>query len=154
MKASANQATERVKDLQEQLKRAEAEKEKRDRDQQQPQVSDSDRLELASARQLLSRRAFSFNRLIADLEHYVPKQARLTGLKLDKIAPLGQPITAAIEVKALGQSAAQMTEMMEMVEKSGGLFAVRQSTQEALQDTGEVPFTLNLIYDPARGEGQ
>jgi len=43
---------------------------------------------------------------------------------------------------------------MEMVEKSGGLFAIRQSTQEASQDTSEVPFTLILAYSPDRGEAQ
>jgi hypothetical protein len=103
---------------------------------------------------LLERRAFSFNHLMAELEHYVPKQARLIGLKIEKITPLGQPMVATVEVKAIGQSAEQMTEMMEKVEKSGGLFAIRQSTQEASQDTSEVPFTLILVYSPERGEAQ
>ncbi|MEN3333794.1 MAG: hypothetical protein V7641_3159 [Blastocatellia bacterium] len=152
--AKANSVAVRVRDAQDRLDKANQENEKNAHAQQQPVISDIDRLELAAARQLLERRAFSFNRLVAELEHYVPKQARLTGLKIEKIAPLGQPLTATVEVKALGQDAAQMTEMMEKVEKSGGLFAVRQSTQEASQDTNEVPFTLVLVYDPARGVAQ
>jgi hypothetical protein len=152
--ARANTLHTRVKDLQDQLDKVRRDKEKADRDQQQPPVTDLDRLELASARQLLERRAFSFNRLISDLERYVPKKARLVGLKLDKIAPPGEPVSASVEVKALGQTAAQMTEMMEAVEKSGGLLTIRQSTQDAIQENGEVPFSLVLIYNPARGEPQ
>ena len=46
-----------------------------------------------------------------------------------------------------------MTEMMEKVEKSG-VFAIRQSTQEASQDSSDVPFTLVLAYTPGGGEAQ
>lgn len=152
--AKANSAAVRVRDAQERLDKARHDSEARAHEQQPPPVTDLDRIELASARQLLERRAFSFNRLMVDIEHYVPKDARVLSLKLEKIAPLGQPITAHVEVKALGKTTAQMTQMMEKVEKSGGLFAIRQSMQEATQDTGEVGFTLNLLYSPAEGEAQ
>lgn len=152
--AKADSATMRARDAQERLDKARQANEAKAHEQQPPPVSDMDRLELASARQLLTSRAFSFNRLVADLEPYVPKSARLMGLKADKIAPLGQPITASVEIKALGQTAAAMTEMMEKLEKSGGVFIVRQSTQEATQDTTEVPFTLVLTYTPGGGAAQ
>jgi hypothetical protein len=152
--AKANSAALRVRDAQERLDKAGQENEKNAQAQQQLPINDAERLELASARQLLARRAFSFNHLIADLEPYVPKQARLTGLKIEKIAPLGQPISANVEIKAIGESPAQMTEMMEKIEKSGGRFAIRQSTQEALQETNEVPFTLVVDYSPEREGGQ
>ncbi|HKP13653.1 MAG TPA: hypothetical protein VJZ91_16150 [Blastocatellia bacterium] len=152
--AKANSAAMRARDAQERLDKTRQESEAKAQEQQPPPVSDGDRLELASARQLLASRAFSFNRLVADLEHYVPKPARLIGLKVEKVAPIGQPISANVEVKALGQSAAAMTEMMERIEKSGGLFAIRQSTQEASQDSSEVPFTLVLTYTPGGGEAQ
>ena len=144
----------RVRDARDRLESARQENQKNTKAQEQPPISDTDRLELASARQLLARRAFSINRVMADLEHYVPKDAKLVGLKVEKVAPLGQPITAAIEVKAIGKTPAQLTEMMEKIEKSGGVFAIRQSTQEASQDTSEVPFTLVLVYTPGGGEGQ
>ena len=60
----------------------------------------------------------------------------------------------ADRVQPDAELANQMTEMMEKLEKSGGLFAVRQSTQEALQENGEIGFTLNLSYTPAGGEAQ
>lgn len=152
--AKANSVALRVRDAQEQLDKAHQESQNKVQEQQPPPITDIDRLELASARQLLERRAFSFNRLMNELEHYVPKEARLTGLKIEKLAPVGQSITARIEVKAMAKTPAQMTEMMEKLEKSGGLFAVRQSTQEALQENGEIGFTLNLSYTPAGGEAQ
>lgn len=150
----ANVATTNARDAQARLDKARADSEKNKQDQQQPPISDLERMQLATARQLLERRAFSFNHVLAEIEPYVPKESRLTSLKIEKVAPLGQAITANIEVKALGKTPAQMTEMMEKVEKSGGLFVIRQSTQEALQDTGEVPFSLNLIYTPGGGEAQ
>ena len=150
----ANVAATNVRDAQARLDKAHLDSEQKVAEQQQPTVSDFERLQLASARQLLERRAFSFNHILADIEPYVPKDSRLLSLKIEKIAPLGQAITANVEVKALGKTSAQMTEMMEKVEKSGGRFAIRQSTQEAVQDTGEVPFTLLLTYIPEGGEGQ
>ena len=152
--ARADSLAVRVRDARDRLESARQENQKNIKAQEQPPISEVDRLELAAARQLLARRAFSINRVMADLEHYVPKDARLVGLKVEKVAPLGQPIIAAIEVKAIGKTPAQLTEMMEKIEKSGGLFAIRQSTQEASQDTSEVPFTLVLVYTPGGGEAQ
>ena len=152
--AKADTTALRVRDAQERLDKAQQENSNRAQALQPTPVSDAERLELASARQLLERRAFSFNRLMAALEHYVPKTARLVGLKIEKIAPIGQPITANVEVKAIWQTSAAMTEMMEKIEKSGGVFAIRQSTQEASQDSSEVPFTLLLAYTPGGGEAQ
>src|SRR2546423_8532971 len=152
--ARADSLAVRVRDARDRLDRAHQENQKNVKAQEQPPVSDLDRLELASARQLLARRAFSMNRVMADLEHFVPKDARLVGLKVEKVAPLGQPISASVEVKAVGKTPAQMTEMMEKIEKSGGVFAIHQSTQEASQETSEVPFTLVLVYTPGGGEAQ
>jgi predicted Holliday junction resolvase-like endonuclease len=154
VKAKADSTALRVRDAQDRLDKARQDSQKTAQAEQQPPINDAERLELASARQLLARRAFSMNRLMAELEHYVPKDARLIGVKIEKLAPLGQPISASVEVKAIGKTAAQMTEMMEKVEKSGGLFSIRQSTQEASQETTEVPFTLILAYSPAGGEAQ
>jgi hypothetical protein len=152
--AKADRINLNIKDLQGQVTQAKLEQERRSHDQKPPEVTDQDRIELASARQLLDRKSFSWNKVIAEIERYVPKFARVTGLKIDEIANLGQDDIANIEIKVIGQTPAQMTEMMEMIEKSGGLFAIRQSNQDAPDESGEVPFTLNLIYSPSRGASQ
>lgn len=152
--AKADRINLNIKDLQGQVEMARLERERRSREQKPPEVTDQDRIELASARQLLERKSFSWNKVIAEIERYIPKNSRVFGLKIDEIANLGQDDIANIEIKVIGQTPAQMTEMMEMIEKSGGLFAIRQSNQDAPDDTGEVPFTLNLIYSPSRGAAQ
>ena len=152
--AKADRINLNIKDLQGQVEMAKLERERREREQKPPDVTDQDRIELASARQLLERKSFSWNRVMSEIERYIPKEARVAGLKIEEIANLGQMDVANIEIKMLGKSPAQMTEMMEMLEKSGGLFAIRQSNQDAPDESGEAPFTLALIYSPSRGAAQ
>jgi hypothetical protein len=63
-------------------------------------------------------------------------------------------VEARVEIKAIGTTAAEMTEMMANLEKSGGLFAVGNTGQETMTENGETPFTLTLTYNPARGGGR
>ena len=152
--AKADRIESQIKDLQVQVEQARLENERRGREQQQPEVKEQDRMELAAARHLLERKSFSWNRMISDIELFIPKDARVSGVKADEIVNPGQGVIADVEIKVLGRSPSQMTEMMERLEKSGGLFAVSQSNQDAPSDTGEVPFTLKLIYSPSRGAAQ
>jgi len=152
--AKADRVAARIKSQHDEVERLRVEREKREHEQQPPDVKEQDRLELAAARQLIARRAFNWNRMITDMERYVPKQARITGLKLEQVAPLGQSLSATVELKALGKSPGQMTEMMEALERSGGLFAVRQTTQDAPDESGGIPFTIHLVYSPSRGAEQ
>lgn len=122
--------------------------------QQKVFISDEQRLQLASARQLIQRKSFSWNRMLSDLEGYVPKTTRIMSIKVDEIANGGEGVEARVEVKAIGTTAAEMTEMMANLEKSGGLFAVGNTGQETMTENGETPFTLTLTYNPARGGGR
>jgi Tfp pilus assembly protein PilN len=91
--------------------------------------------------------------MISDLEGYVPKNTRIMSIKVDEIANAGEGVAARVEVKAIGTTAAEMTEMMANLEKSGGLFVVGNTGQETMTENGETPFTLSLAYNP-RGGGQ
>ena len=122
--------------------------------QQKVFISEEQKLQLASARQLIQRKSFSWNRMISDLEGYVPKNTRIMSIKVDEIANVGEGVEARVEVKAIGTTAAEMTEMMANLEKSGGLFAVGNTGQETMTENGETPFTLALTYNPARGGGR
>ncbi len=122
--------------------------------QQKIFISEEQKLQLASARQLIQRKAFSWNRMISDLEGYVPKNTRIMSIKVDEIANAGEGVEARIEVKAIGTTAAEMTEMMANLEKSGGLFAVGNTGQETMTEQGETPFMLTLTYNPPRGGAQ
>jgi Tfp pilus assembly protein PilN len=122
--------------------------------QQKIFISEEQKLQLASARQLIQRKSFSWNRMLSDLEGYVPKTTRIMSIKVDEIANGGEGVEARVEVKAIGTTAAEMTEMMANLEKSGGLFAVGNTGQETMTENGETPFTLTLTYNPARGGGR
>lgn len=152
--AKADRVNLNIKDMQGQVVMAKQERERRELEQKPPDVTDQDRIELASARQLLERKSFSWNKVMSTIERYIPKDARVAGVKVDEVAKLGQDDMANIEIKVIGKSPSQMTEMMEMLEKSGGLFAISQSSQDAVDENGEVPFTLALIYSPSRGVAQ
>src|SRR5215467_8391974 len=135
---------------------AEVEKTKQDeelRRQKEPKVvlSPKEQIVIASARQLISRKAFSWNRMMTDIEKYVPTDTRITGIKVNAIRVSGGGPEADLEVKALGRTAAQLTLSMASFQKSGEVFGVGEVEQGPLTESGEVPFTLILQYRPARG---
>jgi Tfp pilus assembly protein PilN len=116
-------------------------------------ITEQETMELASARMLILQRSFVWNRMISDLEQLVPHQARISAIKVEGVSE-SEGGMARLQVKAVGGTAAQMTEMMTNVEQSGGLFATSQADQDAVTETGEIPFTLQLTYKPARGRAQ
>ena len=69
-------------------------------------------------------------------------------IKVNEILESTDGAAAAIEIKAIGKTPAQMTEMMAKLNDSKGLFTLGQSTQEQITDANEVPFTINATYSP------
>ena len=130
------------------------EQERKKHAQQKIVVTEHQAMELAAARQLIQRRVFSWNRMIGDIEEYVPKNARILSVKVDEILNTAEEVSARVQVKAIGTTPNEMTEMMLSLEKSGGLFVVGEAGQDPTTDSGETPFTLNLIYTPRRGNAQ
>lgn len=130
-----------------------AEREKRESEQVKTVITEQEALELASARRLILEKSFSWNRMIAELEQIVPHEARISTIKVTGISD-AEGVVTNVQVKALGATAAQMTEMMSNVAKSGGMFVVLQADQEATAETGETPFTLELTYTQTRGDAQ
>ena len=116
-------------------------------------LSEQEAVELASARQLIANKSFSWNKLIADIERFVPNHTKIMSIQVTETSTESGSVVAQVEIKAVGQASGQLTEMMENLEKSGGLFEVRSFGQEAVADTGEVPFALRVTYLPNRGEG-
>jgi hypothetical protein len=133
---------------------ANREQERRKREQQKIVLTEQQALQLASARQLLQRKVFSWNRMIGDIEEYVPKNTRIMSIKVEEIINTTEEVTARVQVKALGTTPDELTAMMSNLEKSGGLFIVGETGQEAPAESGETPFTINLVYRPSRGDAQ
>lgn len=142
-------------DSQKQLvKEATDDLERRKKAQVKVVVTEPQAIELAAARQLIQRKVFSWNRMLSDIEEYVPKNTRIVSIKVEEIANTTYEAIARVQVKAIGTTAGEMTEMMVSLEKSAGLFEVGETGQEATTENGETPFTLNLTYRPRRGNPQ
>jgi hypothetical protein len=135
-------------------KEAARKEEERKRRSQQVVLPERDALQLAAARQLIAQKKFSWNRLVTDIENYLPKKARILSIRISEVYDVGEGVRGTIEVKGAGATSAEMTEMMTSLEKSGGVFQIEQASQDATSDNGEVPFSLRLIYTPSRGETQ
>jgi hypothetical protein len=130
---------------------AKTEQERRRNSEQKIVATEQQAVQLAGARQLIQLKTFSWNRMIGEIEGYIPNKTRIMSIKVEEIASEGDQLMAAVQVKALGTTPAEMTEMMIALEKSGGLFTVGETGQDATVESGETPFTLNLIYKPSRG---
>lgn len=152
--AKQTEIIQRMEGQKQALKDATEEEERRKQLQQKTVLTEQQAIQLASARQLINKKMFSWNRMIGDIEEYVPKKARIMSIKVDEIGGAGQDVVASIRVKALGTTPAEMTEMMSNLENSGGRFIVGETGQDATVESGETPFTLNLIYKPFRGDAK
>jgi hypothetical protein len=130
---------------------AKLEQERRSQSEQKIVATEQQAVQLAGARQLIQLKTFSWNRMIGEIEGFIPNKTRIMSIKVEEIANEGDQLLAAVQVKALGTTPAEMTEMMIALEKSGGLFTVGETGQDATVESGETPFTLNLIYKPSRG---
>lgn len=152
--AKQTEIIQRMEGQKQALKEAQEKEQRLKQLQQKTVLTEQQAIQLASARQLINKKVFSWNRMIGDIEEYVPKKARIVSIKVDEIGGAGQEVVASIRVKALGVTPAEMTEMMSNLENSGGRFIVGETGQDATVESGETPFTLNLIYKPFRGDAK
>ena len=149
--AKQNEIKQRIESQKQAADQAKIEHERRKKEAEQVVLTDEQKIQLAAARQLVERKTFSWNRMIGDIEEYVPKKARIISIKVDEIVNSGEGALARLQVKAAGATPDEMTEMMVNLEKSGGRFGVGEAQQDATLESGETPFTLNLTYKPLRG---
>ena len=150
MLAEQTRIKKRLEEQSEAFEQAQRDQEKHKQEMQRIVVTEQQAVELASARQLLQRKSFSWNRMISEIEKYVPKHARILSIRVYGIDSLGDAVAARIQMKALGQSPDEMTAMMANLVKSDGVFEVGEAGQEATTEQGETPFTLNFTYNPRK----
>jgi Tfp pilus assembly protein PilN len=150
--AKADEVAGMIKDQESKVEEYKKELERRSKADERIALNEQDAVQLASARQLIASKAFSWNKLIGDIERFVPNKSKVVSIQVAGASTESGSVAAQVEIKAIGQTSGQLTEMMESLEKSGGLFEVRTFTQEAAAETGEVPFTLRVTYLPNRGE--
>ena len=149
--AKANSIEAQIRARQADEERAKKEEERRRLEKMKTLMSEQELVQLASARQMIANKSFSWDRMIKDVDAYVPDNARITNLKINDIIASGDSTVAQLELKAVGKTPGQMTEMMKKLEESNGRFRIEASLQEQLTDAGQTPFTLQLQYKTTRG---
>jgi len=139
------------RELVERIKREEEERQKKEA---KIFLTEQDSYQLAAARQLIMRKSFAWDKMVGDLERFVPHNARILTIRVNGIARSDNGVVASLELSALGKSPAELTEMMTELGKSEGLFEVGDANQGEMTETGETPFTLELEYHQRGGGGQ
>ncbi len=132
-------------------------KEERQRTEQQTKVvvlTHTDKLQLAAARQLIQSKSFSWNKLVSDIERFVPNNTRIESLNLEELFSQEEGVAANIEIRAFGKDTAQLPDMMTRLTESGGLFTVGKTNQDQMDQSGDVPFSIFVTYRPFRGMTQ
>lgn len=147
----ADELGKRIKEQAVAVEHRRQEQERLNREQQQTVLTEQQTLELTAAHQLIARKGFYWNKMISDLEEYVPKEAKIHSIRVEEVIDAAEGARATVEVKALGKTSAQLTEMMQKLGESKGMFTVGQTSQDATTDEGEVPFMLKLTYVPSGG---
>jgi Tfp pilus assembly protein PilN len=137
-----------------QVARIKSEEEERQKNDAKIFLTEQDSYQLAAARQLIMRKSFAWDKMVGDLERFVPHNARVLTIKVNGIARDDNGVVASLELSALGKSPAELTDMMTELGKSEGLFEVGDANQGEMTETGETPFTLELQYHQRGGGGQ
>jgi Tfp pilus assembly protein PilN len=149
--ARADQVESQVKSAEAEIERLTREIEKRRSEVKPVALKPEEAYELAAARQLIDLKSFSWNRLLSDIEGYVPDKARITSIRVSEIFGDERGLAAAVEIKAAGMSSNELPEMMTRLAASNSLFEIGKTGQDAPSEDGGVPFTIEVIYRPARG---
>jgi hypothetical protein len=138
---------------QDEFRRRKEEEERLRREEQNAALSLEEKRELAAARLIIYQKSFSMDRVLNELESYVPEDTRIVGIKVGGVNAHPDEKSAKVEVSAVGKTAAQLTEMMSRFEKSPGPFLIDQANQGQPTDTGEIPFAITLTFKP-KEQGQ
>lgn len=152
--ARQTEVSHRIETQREEVADALREEERRRLEQVKIVLSDDQKMQLASARQLIHRKEFSWNRMLSDIEEYIPKNTRIMSIKVEGVISSSEDLAANLQVKALGTTPDELTAMMLNLEKSNGRFIVGETGQDPTAESGETPFTISLIYRPSKGGGQ
>jgi hypothetical protein len=144
----------RIKDSQNEFEMRKAEEERRRIEEEKIVLTPQEASELATARLIIPRKAFSVHRLLGDIENFVPEDARMIGIKVNQVSVVAGSTTADIELSAVGKTAAQLTEMLTKLQGSPGLFTNLDASQLQALESGEIPFVINVTYHVARGPSE
>jgi Tfp pilus assembly protein PilN len=110
-----------------------------------------DRIALDEARDLINEKSVSWSQLLAELERYVPKEAKLTSVGISSVEGSGAERVATVRVEAIGTDQGAVITMITSFDRSGGRFSAEPVRVEPTENGSEVAFELDVKYWPAIG---
>ena len=107
---------------------------------------------LEAAHQLVDRKAFSWSRLLADLEAALPGNVRVSRISVRDIGRQGDQTVADLELTVFAKSASVVTAMMRDMDRAG-IFQADLRVQNLQKGRGEsgTEYDLAVIYRPRAG---
>ncbi|HEU0184297.1 MAG TPA: hypothetical protein VFS27_03230 [Blastocatellia bacterium] len=122
-------------------------------------ISTDRNLQLVAASELIARRAFSWSRLLDDIERNLPGGVRVLRVAVAQVQPnerdgVGEnENSASLVMTVIGKSGADVTAMINKFHESRR-FRVAPASKKAVDGTEEIEFELKVEYlTPATGAG-
>ena len=108
--------------------------------------------QLKYAHGLVDRKRFSWSRLFADLENFLPGGIRVTRISVKEVRMQGDRPTADLDLVVASKSPSTVTEMIQDME-SEGIFQAQLVSQNPQRGKGEIgsEYELNVHYAPRAG---
>ena len=115
--------------------------------------SNADRQALDDARELLNQRAFSWSRLLGELEPNVPARAKISSIAIAGVAGEGPSRVVTLAITGRGKDFGQLGEFLENLDRTGGRFSADPVSNGPDVQGQDYQFELRVRYRPALGAG-
>jgi len=107
---------------------------------------------LRAAHQLVERKAFSWSRLLSDLEGALPDNVRVSRIAVREVSSQGTQTVAELDLAVFSKSYEAIDSMMSSMDRQGIFHAnlVSQNLQKGRGESG-TEFELSVVYRPRAG---
>lgn len=101
--------------------------------------------EIKDAAELIKERNFSWTSMLEEFERSLPEKIRVVSISPSKDTPSLKELSFKIKIYA--KSVEDLTKMIEAMDKDG-VFKIQPLTQESPLQTGDIGYSLNVVYKP------
>ena len=110
------------------------------------------RQSLTAAHQLVDRKAFSWSRLLSDLETALPDSVRVSRIAVQQVSTNGNQTVARLDLAVFSKDFGTIDEMISSMMRAG-IFEAYLTDQNLQKGRGEsgAEYTLDVIYRPRSG---
>jgi hypothetical protein len=107
-----------------------------------------DRVALDDARKLINRKAFSWSKLLSELEPHVPPNTKVSEIGIESVEGEGANRVVTLSLTCHGTDIEQMSIMLANFDRSGGRFLADPIMNGPGKDTSDFEFQIAVRYRP------